>query len=89
MGGSWPNATAWASAAIAPYDPELAWQLAEEIAQSLFPQSVIPPGVSVPGQFPEWFDGDTGESAGMSLSPWMPATYVWLIQERLLPLMRE
>jgi hypothetical protein len=83
MGGSWPNATAWAAAAIAPYLPDLAWQLAEEIAQSLFPQKGFSTGVSVPGQFPEWFDGDTGESAGMSLSPWMPATYVWLVQERL------
>ncbi|HZP81823.1 MAG TPA: hypothetical protein VFB21_09320 [Chthonomonadaceae bacterium] len=83
MGGSWPNATAWAAAALAPYRPELARELAEEIARALFPENWAAPGVSVPGQFPEWFDGATGESAGMSLSPWMPATYVWLVQERL------
>src|SRR5205814_1734563 len=53
MGGSWPNATAWAAAAIAHHWPDLAWQLAEEIAQSLFPQKGIPTGVSVPGQFPD------------------------------------
>lgn len=83
MGGSWPNATAWAAAALAPYRPELARELAEEIARALLPENWAAPGVSVPGQFPEWFDGATGESAGMSLSPWMPATYVWLVQERL------
>jgi hypothetical protein len=83
MGGSWPNATAWVAAALAPYRPALAWDLAERIARALRPQTGIEPGVSVPGQFPEWFDGDTGESAGMSLSPWMPATYVWLICEGL------
>ena len=83
MGGSWPNATAWAAAALYPYRPERAYRLAEEIAFSLFPETWGLPGVSVPGQFPEWFDGDTGESCGMSLSPWMPATYVWLIAEGL------
>jgi len=85
MGGSWPNATAWAAAALAPYRPERAWELAADIADSLFPATGRASGVSVPGQFPEWFDGDTGESAGMSLSPWMPATYVWLIEEGLDP----
>jgi len=80
MGGSWPNATAWAAAALAPYRPDLAWELAEEIASALWPETWAAPGVSVPGQFPEWLDGDTGESQGMSLSPWMPATYVWLLQ---------
>ena len=83
MGGSWPNATAWVAAALAPYRPDLAWQLAEQIACALFPETRIGSGVGVPGQFPEWFDGDTGESAGMSLSPWMPATYVWLLEEGL------
>jgi hypothetical protein len=83
MGGSWPNATAWAAAALAPYRRELAWELTEELARALFPETWAAPGVGVPGQFPEWFDGDTGESAGMSLSPWMPATYVWLVEEAL------
>lgn len=83
MGGSWPNATAWAAAALAPYRPDLAWELAEEVARALFPETRTLPGVGVPGEFPEWFDGDTGESLGMSLSPWMPATYVWLITEGL------
>jgi hypothetical protein len=83
MGGSWPNATAWAAAALVPHRPQLAWELAEQIARTLFPETRSVPGVSVPGEFPEWFDGETGESAGMSLSPWMPATYVWLVRERL------
>ncbi|HLV79497.1 MAG TPA: amylo-alpha-1,6-glucosidase, partial [Chthonomonadaceae bacterium] len=81
MGGSWPNATTWVAAALAPYRLDLAWELAEEIARALWPETWSLPGVSVPGQFPEWFDGGTGESQGMSLSPWMPATYVWLIEK--------
>ncbi|HZO88694.1 MAG TPA: hypothetical protein VFB38_10185 [Chthonomonadaceae bacterium] len=84
MGGSWPNATAWGAAALAPYRPQRAWELAEALARTLFPETWnAPAGVGVPGQFPEWFDGDTGQSAGMSLSPWMPATYVWLVREAL------
>ena len=83
MGGSWPNATAWAAAALAPYHLSLAWELTEQMASTLFPETWIPSAVSVPGQFPEWFEGDTGRSSGMSLSPWMPATFVWLVQEGL------
>jgi glycogen debranching enzyme len=83
MGGSWPNATAWVAAALFPHQPVLAWELTERIARSLFPETTRQEGVSVPGEFPEWFDGDTGESCGMSLSPWMPATFVWLIEEGL------
>ncbi len=81
MGGSWPNATAWVASALAQRDREGAWELAERLAQTLVPNENYPQGVSVPGQFPEWFAPDTNESSGMSLSPWMPATFVWLVQE--------
>lgn len=81
MGGSWGNATAWTAAALARYNAPAAWELAEQLAQSLFPQEGRPCGVSVPGQFAEWFDPDKQESAGMSLSPWTPATFVWLVEE--------
>ena len=83
MGGSWYNATAWVSAALSRYDTAGAWQLAEQLAAALFPRSEVSRGVSVPGQFPEWYDPERAESAGMSLSPWMPATFVWLIEEGL------
>lgn len=81
MGGSWYNATAWVAAALARYDVPAAWKLAEQLASSLFPQEGRTHGVSVPGQFAEWYDPERNESAGMSLSPWMPATFVWLIEE--------
>ena len=81
MGGSWYNATAWVAAALARYDAPAAWELAEQLASSLFPQEGRSHGVSVPGQFPEWYDPEREESAGMSLSPWMPATFVWLVEE--------
>lgn len=81
MGGTWPNATAWVATAIASLDRERAWELAERLASTLVPKEEFPCGVSVPGQFPEWFAPDNNESAGMSLSPWMPATFVWLVLE--------
>ncbi|MCX6379818.1 MAG: hypothetical protein NT023_10140 [Armatimonadetes bacterium] len=81
MGGSWYNATAWVAVALARYDAPAAWELAEQLASSLFPQEKRSHGVGVPGQFAEWYDPERNESAGMSLSPWMPATFVWLIEE--------
>jgi len=38
----------------------------------------------VPGQFPECMHGDTYQSRGMALSPWMPATFIWLAIDGLL-----
>ena len=37
----------------------------------------------VPGEFPEWFDGENWQSLGMAMSPWMPPTYLWLGVEGL------
>ena len=78
MGGLWPNLTAWvAYAGRAHYPDRLAAMMASLYALS----EVADPasgGHLVPGEFPEWFDGETLESRGMAMSPWMPPTYLWL-----------
>jgi hypothetical protein len=78
MGGLWPNLTAWvAYAGRADYPDRLAAMMASLYALS----EVADPaggGHLVPGEFPEWFDGETLESRGMAMSPWMPPTYLWL-----------
>lgn len=84
IGGTWPNACAWAAAAAAPFYPAAAAGLAEEIGRTVRPGGCWEAGAWVPGQFAEWFDGATGEALGMTLSPWMPPTYVWLLVERLM-----
>jgi hypothetical protein len=38
----------------------------------------------VPGEFPERLHGETFTSKGMTMSPWMPPTYLWLGVEGLL-----
>jgi hypothetical protein len=38
----------------------------------------------VPGEFPERLHGESFESRGMAMSPWMPPTYLWLGVEGLL-----
>lgn len=86
VGGIWPNSVAWAAAAMAPYAPEEAVSLAAGIARGLFPKKPKAWGALVPGEFPEWLDGDSGVSKGMAMSPWMPPTYVWLVVERLIGL---
>ncbi len=83
MGGIWPNLTAWACYAFRLSRPELVVAGMERT----FAMSELPAPVSggriVPGEFPEWFDGDTFESKGMAMSPWMPPTFVWLGLESL------
>jgi hypothetical protein len=83
MGGLWPNLTAWvAYAGRARYPDRLAAMMSSLYALS----EVADPaggGHLVPGEFPEWFDGETLESRGMAMSPWMPPTYVWLGVEGL------
>lgn len=88
VGGSWPNATAWAAAALVRASPEESLRLTRVLAALLFPKPGPPEraGALVPGQFAEWFDGESGKSLGMAMSPWMPPTFVWLVLEGLLGL---
>ncbi|MBC7541279.1 MAG: hypothetical protein H7338_00960 [Candidatus Sericytochromatia bacterium] len=83
MGGIWPNLTAWACFALRKTRPDI---LAEGMTRTYAksePASPVTAGRVVPGEFPEWFDGDTFESRGMAMSPWMPPTFVWLAIEGL------
>lgn len=83
LGGSWPNLTLWFAAAAAAADPQLAAAAFASVTAVL--QGPPPQGAGrvVPGQFPEWFDGQTLESRGMALSPWVGPTVVWALVEGL------
>jgi len=83
-GGIWPNLTAWVAYASRKLYPE---KLVEGM-ENIYRLSEVPIPRQyrnvVPGQFPECLHGENFESRGMSLSPWMPATYLWLGLEGLL-----
>ena len=81
MGGIWPNAWAWVAMASRERPDRLVDALHRLCA--LCEPSSRRPGDRVPGQFPEWLDGETGENRGMALSPWLPPTLLWLALEGL------
>lgn len=83
VGGVWPALTAWVAYAGRQ-------RYAEHVAEALrgiyaLAESEIPAerGCVVPGQFPEWLNGDTFESLGRALSPRTAAAYLWLGLEGL------
>ncbi|MCS7221159.1 MAG: hypothetical protein RML36_11940 [Anaerolineae bacterium] len=81
LGGIWPNAWAWAALAHRA-DPDRLVDALHRLCLLCAPPAE---GKSdrVPGQFPEWLDGETGENRGMMLSPWFPPTLLWLAMEGL------
>ncbi len=79
MGGIWPNAWAWLAMTSRDRPDRLVDALRRLCA--LCEPSPRRPGDRVPGQFPEWLDGETGENRGMTLSPWMPPTLLWLAMQ--------
>jgi hypothetical protein len=83
MGGLWPNLTAWVAYAGRALYPERLAEMMSSLYALCEPKSPVAGGHLVPGEFPEWFDGETFESRGMAMSPWMPPTYVWLGVEGL------
>ncbi len=85
-GGVWPNAAAWLAFVAMRLDPERAVWLAEQQVRPLCLDDYREHGALAPGQFPEWYHGDVLVSRGMSMSPWMPPTYLWLMIEGLLGL---
>lgn len=84
IGGIWPNMTAWAAYASRIDHPD---KLIEGM-RNIYRISEVPEPLAyknvVPGQFPECLHGDTFQSRGMALSPWMPATFIWLAIDGLL-----
>lgn len=85
VGGSWPNLTLWYAAAVAQDDPDRALAALDMVAQPVV-QASNPAANVVHGEFPEFFDGDTGVNGGMHLSPWVAPTFIWAVLEGLLGL---
>ena len=83
MGGLWPNLTAWVAYAGRSVYPERLAEMMSSVYALSEPEDPVAGGHLVPGEFPEWFDGETFESRGMAMSPWMPPTYLWLGVEGL------
>jgi hypothetical protein len=84
VGGVWPNLTAWTAFCIRKEQPE---KLVEGMHNSYRLCEVETPRDFVnvvPGEFPERMHGETFVSRGMTMSPWMPPTYLWLGVEGLL-----
>ncbi|MGE5314064.1 MAG: hypothetical protein ACM3Q4_05175 [Acidobacteriota bacterium] len=73
-----PNLAAWAAYCVREEDPG---RLVEgmrtiyRLSDSGHPKKY---GNVVPGEFPERLPGETSESRGAAMSPWMPPLYLWL-----------
>ncbi|UCH36541.1 MAG: hypothetical protein JSV65_09355 [Armatimonadota bacterium] len=79
MGGVWPGVTFWYASAAAPYHPEF---MAEALHSSYSHYLRNPlANNTVPGQFSEWFDGESLVNRGMRLSPWEPPRLLWAAVE--------
>jgi glycogen debranching enzyme len=76
IGGVWPGLTWWfAFAAARAQHPEFVVRA----LRASFEHYAANPRVynTVPGQFSEWFDGETLSNRGMRLSPWEPPRFLW------------
>lgn len=79
LGGVWPGVTWWYAFAAARYHPEFM----VKALHASFEHYQRDPRVftTVPGQFSEWFDGDSLVNRGMRLSPWEPPRFLWAAVE--------
>jgi len=89
LGGIWHNLTAWIAMAAKEFQKDIVAETLNKIWNYCEVENPVAFKNVVPGQFPERLNGDTFESLGMSLSPWMPPTYLWLTVEGLLGLKVE
>ncbi len=79
IGGVWPGLTWWYAFAAARYHPEL---MVHALAASFEHYASDPrKNTTVPGQFSEWFDGESLVNRGMRLSPWEPPRFLWAAVE--------
>jgi hypothetical protein len=79
IGGVWPGLTWWYAFAAARYHPEL---MVRALAASFAHYAANPKtNNTVPGQFSEWFDGESLVNRGMRLSPWEPPRFLWAAVE--------
>jgi hypothetical protein len=75
LGGVWPGLTWWYAFAAARYHPEF---MVNALRASFEHYAREPRRHNtVPGQFSEWFDGDSLVNRGMRLSPWEPPRFLW------------
>lgn len=85
LGGVWPGLTWWYAFAAAQYHPEFMVRA----LRSSFQHYGVDPRIynTVPGQFSEWFDGESLSNRGMRLSPWEPPRFLWAAIEGVCGLM--
>ncbi|MGI8913907.1 MAG: MGH1-like glycoside hydrolase domain-containing protein [Chloroflexota bacterium] len=85
IGGVWPGLTWWYAFAAARYHPEF---MVEALRASFQHYAAAPKANNtVPGQFSEWFDGESLVNRGMRLSPWEPPRFMWAAVEGVCGLM--
>jgi len=84
IGGVWPNLTGWVAYASRIDHPEKMIEGMRNIYRISEVDNPLAFKNVVPGQFPECLHGDSFQSRGMALSPWMPATFIWLAIDGLL-----
>jgi hypothetical protein len=79
IGGVWPGLTWWYAFAAARYHPEF---MVKALRSSFQHYGADPKkNDTVPGQFSEWFDGESLTNKGMRLSPWEPPRFLWAAVE--------
>ena len=85
IGGVWPGLTWWYAFAAARHHPEYM----VKALRSSFDHYAANPKMNntVPGQFSEWFDGESLINRGMRLSPWEPPRFLWAAIEGVCGLM--
>jgi glycogen debranching enzyme len=75
IGGVWPGLSFWyAFAAAKIYPDAMVRNLKAGYSHYLRDPKIYN---TVPGQFSEWFDGESLVNRGMRLSPWEPPRYLW------------
>jgi len=75
QGGVWPGVTWWYAMASVESDPAL---MVDSLKKSYRQYAIRPAAYNtVPGQFSEWFDGESLVNRGMRLSPWEPPRFLW------------
>ncbi|MDE3056383.1 MAG: hypothetical protein KGJ59_00300 [Bacteroidota bacterium] len=84
VGGVWPNLMAWIAMCVRQDSPEKLVEGMKNIYQLSEVKRPVEYENVVPGEFPERLHGEHYKSLGMSMSPWMPPTYLWVGVEGLL-----
>ena len=84
LGGVWPNLGLWIGRAAALHDrPDLALKALR--ATALITEMPDPSQYNVvPGEFPEYFNGDDMKQRGMPLSSFVPGIFIWSSLESFL-----